>query len=203
MPRRLSVPLFALFVLPVLVALSACGPTMVTADVTRFHTLPAAAPRGVAILPEGPQRGSLEFRTYAAIISDTLARQGWRPVADATADVVVTFAYGADSGHTQVWSEPAWGPPAWGRGPPYYGSWPGSDWITSTVSYNHVLHVVMWDGPAYRRGERVAVYEGRATAETGSPVIQPVMPYLIAALLDDFPGPSGVTVRVKVPVAGT
>jgi len=58
----------------------------------------------------------------------------------------------------------------------------------------------MLDGPAWRRGERRAVFQGRAVADTGVREINVVVPYLVRALFDHFPGDNGQTVRVTVPV---
>jgi hypothetical protein len=47
---------------------------------------------------------------------------------------------------------------------------------------------------------RTVLFEGRAVAEGQRREIAPVMPYLVRALFTGFPGSSGTTVRVDVPV---
>jgi hypothetical protein len=188
-------------------ALAGCGPQLVQADVTRFHDLPSAA-RSFTIMPAAAQKGSLEFESYAQLVAAQLQARGWRPVAakaGAEADTVVVLHWGAGPPHTEVWSSPSsvYGGAGWG-GRPWYG---GGVWdpfpYTETRS---MTYYVKWatldvlDGAAWRNGSTLKLFEGRAVAESTSPAVAPAVPYLIKALFTNFPGVSGSTVRVQLPV---
>lgn len=193
----------------VVLALAGCGRQLVQADVTRFHAPPVAAPHSFTILPDAAQTGSLEFESYAQLVAAQLQARGWRPVAakpGAGAETVVLLHWGAGPPHTEVWSSPSsvYGGAGWG-GRPWYG---GGIWDpfpyteTRSVTY-HVkwASVDILDGPGWRSGSAVKLFEARAVTEGTSPAVAPAVPYLITALFTNFPGASGSTVRVQVPVA--
>lgn len=208
------------FALVLLVA--ACGPQMVTSQVTRFHHLPPGfAGQSFTILPDSDQVGSLEFQSYADQVAARLAAHGLRPVPDtANPDLVVKLDYGVGSGRTAVYSRPStygsfglgygsfgWPHRRWGTGigfgfpfgdpwgPPYYDTY-------SVTKYDRWLAVDILEGPSYRQGRPVSVFEGRAVSEGSSRALPEVVPYLSRALFENFPGMSGQTVRVAVPVSG-
>ena len=60
------------------------------------------------------------------------------------------------------------------------------------------LDVDIVDGPKWRAGKQVSLFEGRASADTsvedGNTIINP----LVDALFSTFPGPNGVTQRVEI-----
>ncbi|MBY0431761.1 MAG: DUF4136 domain-containing protein [Rhodospirillales bacterium] len=200
-----------------LLLLAACGPRMVTANVTRFHSLPEAPPgQSFTILPEEAQRGSIEFGTYAELVANALAAQGYRPIAarpgNPASDLVVLLRYGMEEGRTAVWSEPMYSGGlgyGWGPGRHHYGAGIGfplgsPDIATySVTNYPKWLEVDVLDGPDHRRGQRRKVFEGRAFNDDSSRDLPGTMPYLVKALFDGFPGESGRTVRVRMPVPGS
>lgn len=210
---RLS-PLFA-----AAMVLTACGPQMVTSDVTRFHTLPptaSAEARTFTILPRPNQVGSLEFQQYAELIANRLTAQGYRPLPSesGTADVVVFLDFGVSTGPVEVRSSPVYGSVGLGYG---FGRWPhrygvgGSfplypfDGVVgydtySVTKYTRWVDIDMLKGPEFRAGHQVSVFEGRAVSEGAGKSLPAVMPYMVTALFDHFPGPSGQTVAVSVPV---
>ncbi|WP_142849267.1 DUF4136 domain-containing protein [Telmatospirillum sp. J64-1] len=199
-----------LFVVAALVlGLAACGPRMVTSDVTRFHALPTAqvAGQSFTIMPVGEQQGSLEFQTYAEMVAAQLEAQGMLPVAPGTgqADYVVTLDYGQGGQRTHISSQPFYGSAGYGFGSrSWYGLGAtiplGSD-TRSTTYYTQYLEVSLNDGRVWQTGQRRALWQGRAVAETGVRELNPAMPYLTRALFEQFPGPSGQTVRVRIPTA--
>jgi hypothetical protein len=187
--------------------LGACTTPVVQADVTRFHTLgPAPVPGSFTIVPDAAQVGSLEFQDYAAQVADALAAKGWQPVPPGKggADALVGIHWGVGAPNTVTWQSPSsvysgvgWGPrAAW-----YGGGWydPFPYWETRSVTtYPRWLAMEMTD--AHAAGHKV-LFEGRAVAEGSNREIAPVMPYLVKALFTGFPGSTGTTVRVEVPVA--
>lgn len=197
----------ALVLLLLTVGLSACGPRLVTSDVTRFHSpeLLAEPHRTFTILPREDQVGSLEFQRYAELVAQELAEQGLRPVppGEEEADLVVRLRYGVEGPRQEIetwpvrgsigfgtWRDP-WG---FGFGAPLY-----SEIDTRTV-YTHWLRTEIVDAPALRQGRRDVLFEGRAVSTTGGSGLPEVMPYLATALFENFPGASGQTVRVRIPI---
>lgn len=183
-----------------LTALGACQPAL-RADVTRFYSLPpVAAGQTFAVAPDPGQAGDLEFQHYSVLLSGALQARGF-PLAtpDKGADVIATLHYGNVGSHTEVYSEPG---PMWGR--PGWGGWhPYPPEITSLTYYSQFVDVALFDGAAWRAGERRMLYQGRALTESGARDLNISMPYLLRALFSDFPGLNGQTVRVVVPLDET
>ncbi|HLO76243.1 MAG TPA: DUF4136 domain-containing protein [Magnetospirillum sp.] len=194
-----------LMMIAVLLLLSACTTPVVQADVTRFHVLGAApSPGSFTIVPDTTQVGSLEFQDYASQVAEALAAKGWRPVAPGgKADAQVSIHWGVGAPNTVTWQSPSavytgfgWGPrTAWGA-----GGWtdPFPYWETRSITYfPRWLAVEMVESGG--TGRKV-LFEGRAVAEGKRREIAPVVPYLVRALFTGFPGSSGSTVRVNVPI---
>jgi hypothetical protein len=204
-------PLLVLFSLATL-ALSACGTSQMNAKVTRFHAEQNLSPgRTFTILPDERQRGSLEFQQYAEQVQARLEEQGFKalPASAGQADYVVTMEYGIGDRRTQVWQQPrssvGFGT-GFGFGGPRYGlglgvPLGGERYDTeSWTTYPHQLAVNMYNGDTWRRGDRAAVFEGKAVAELTQQQLPQAVPYLSRALFENFPGKSGETVAVTVPL---
>ncbi|MEW5729202.1 MAG: DUF4136 domain-containing protein [Pseudomonadota bacterium] len=202
-----------LLALVVILALPACAPSLVRTDVTRFHRLdtPAAADRAFTILPREDQRGSLEFQRYADLVAAQLARRGWRPVpASGPAEAVVFLDWGAGEPRTVTWQSPSsvYSGFGWGPRSHWYGAGVGIPlgdpfpyWETrSATYYPKWMRVEILEAGAWREQDRRVLFEGRAVTEGGRREIAPVMPYLVEALFTGFPGASGTTVNVDVPI---
>lgn len=205
----------------VAVALAACGPRMVTSDVTRFHSLPQPAiGASFTILPAPGQVGSLEFQSYAERVAAALTAQGLvpTPAGAGPADYVVFLRYGVEPGRTVIRGSPVHGSFGYGYDWPYRRSafglsagfpihpgpiWPYDYDISSYDLYNRWLEVELLSGERYRAGQPTQVWYGRAASEGTGRALPEVVPYLVTALFERFPGPSGRTVRVAVPVAGS
>lgn len=194
------------FALMVVLLVAGCTTPLVQADVTRFHTLPPAQGKSFTIVPEQGQAGSLEFQRYAEMVADALSAQGWRPVAPGgPADTRVTVHWGLGPSSTVTWQTPSsfYGGYGFGAGRSWYGAGMGFPfydpfpyWETrSTTTWPKWLGVEIVE----RSGTKL--FEGRAVAEGTRRELAPVMPYLVRALFTGFPGASGTTVRVEVPVA--
>lgn len=168
-------------------------------DVARFHQLPRPSGESFVIVPKDEnKRGSLEFRQYSAQIASALAAQGYRPASDeGKADLIVRVDYGIDDGRTAIRSyssgfygayHPYYYSP-WGWGPPGFYD---RD-IRSYVVYARRLEMDI-ERPG---GERL--FEGRVVSEGRDNRLPEVMPYMIEAMFQDFPGRSGMTQRVEIP----
>lgn len=191
----------------VLFALSACGPRMVEADVTRFSAAPAGpAPGTVSIMPSPEQRGSLEFEAYADMVAEELRLHGFRPIpADSVPppDYMVRLNWGVGEPVTQVYSSPS---TLYG-GTSVFGSRTGyglgvgiplggSQRVDSYTTWSKWLTVAMRPAGAEQASN---VFEGRAVTGAGGASVQPVMPYLVEAVFTNFPGRSGATEEVRIP----
>jgi hypothetical protein len=179
-------------------ALSACQPEL-QAEVTRFYSLPPPLPgKSFAISPDGPQASDLEFQHYALQVTAALQGKGLTPVAvpATSADVVVQVHYGTYASRTEVYSDPA---PMWGyAGRGWHGWGPPPPQINSTTIYPEYLSVDMFDGPAWRAGEKRAIFQGRVVGDSGVRDLNVAMPYLVQALFQNFPGTNGLTERVSI-----
>jgi hypothetical protein len=166
----------------------------VSAYVTRFNSLSGTPGLSFTVVPDQTQVGSLEFQSVADQVAAALANYGFQPVPPngPPADFAVFVHYGTPGARPQIVD---WGPyyRPWPRGPYPY---PPYDVYTL---YSHFVEVEMLDGPAWRQGERRAVFQGRAVTESTMREINPVLPYLVRALFTNFPGLNGQTVRVSVP----
>lgn len=193
-------------ILVLVLLLGACTTPIVQTDVTRFHALGMnPQPGSFTIVPDSTQVGSLEFQDYATQVAAALQARGWRPVPPGTgrADTLVNIHWGVGPSETVTWMSPSsvYTGVGWGRHPGWYGSGfydPFPYWEQRSATYfPRWLAVEMRDSGG---DGRKVVFEGRAVAEGTRREIAPVMPYLVRALFTGFPGSSGTTVRVDVPV---
>lgn len=195
------------------VFLSACGPAILDTEVTRFHTQPAiASGQSFTILPEGPQVGSLEFQRDAELVAAALERLGYFPLPPdgKPADLVAQLRYGTVGSRSDIVDSGGAGfdVGAWrgGWGPGWGSGWGTSFYqppLRSEAVYSQSLEVVLWEGPPWRAGQRRMVFQGRAIGESDRPDINQTMPALVRAVFQGFPGVSGHTERIRVPLSTT
>lgn len=191
------------------------------ANVSRFnHELPAPAGQSFAMVAQDPRNnGGLEFGQYAGLVAEQLRKVGYVPGNAAMSDLVVEFDYGVDKGRDKVsmfGPDPYWGPwhgyhggfyggGFYGRG--YYGGgfYGGRNWgyglydpwfndVDVTTVYTSTIDVRI-----RRRSDGQRVFEGKAQAVSTSNRLTYLVPNLIEALFNGFPGHSGETVRISIP----
>lgn len=193
-------------ILVLVLLLGACTTPVVQTDVTRFHVLGLdPAPGSFTIVPDSTQVGSLEFQDYASQVAGALQARGWRPVAPGSgrADALVSVHWGTGPANVVTWQSPSsvYTGMGWGSRSAWYGGGfydPFPYWETRSATYfPRWLAVEMVEAG---NGGRKVLFEGRAVAEGTRREVAPVMPYLVRALFTGFPGSSGTTVRVDVPV---
>lgn len=171
-------------------------------DVSRFHQLPRPSGETFVILPKDKgKQGSLEFAQYAGQIANRLAAYGYQPAAQgAQADLLVFIDYGIDDSRTAIrsyssgfyggyWSH-YYSP--WGWGPPGFYD---RD-IRSYEIYVRRLEMAIEQNGGQR------LFEGRVISEGRDNRLPEIMPYMIEAMFTDFPGQSGGTQYVKIPMDG-
>lgn len=204
--------------------LSGCAGTL-RSDISAFHRLGQAegpatqgsAPRFAVVPVDSEQAQSLEFQSYAALVSEQLRARRWIEVPLDEASLRVSFRYGSGTaqsvligdassgfyGSYGVWSRTGPGFPrgsAVGMGFPI-GAFPRDLPRDVRVIYLRELSL---------RVERAAVggnspspvpervYEATVRSQGNSSSLATVMPAMIRALFADFPGPSGVERSVEV-----
>jgi len=193
------------FAVAALLSLAACTQAF-RSDVSTFHTIGAATGGTVAIIPMNPDRkDSLEFKQYAALIGQSLRQYGFRPSGDSKPDMVVGFDVKMNDGREKLLNRPSsygafdswgyygghWGGYWGGYGPYSYDSGWHNELVARTVYHTELSVEIHTKG-----GEKI--FEGRAETDARKNDLPGVMPLLTQSLFQDFPGPSGVTRRVKI-----
>lgn len=191
------------------------------ANVTRFHqTLPPPAQgQSFTVMPDNPQlAGSLEFAHYADLVAARLTDVGYtRAVDPGSAQLIVRLDYGVDRGQPRVRSS--------GFARPYYS--PFYDPFYRPFAYRSYrgwrggyafgfYDPFLW-GPGYEEVETYVVYqsqltlkidkadggtrlfEGTARAQSLSNRLTYLVPNLVDALFQGFPGQNGEDIRVTIP----
>jgi len=201
----------------VLMALSACAsPKYVTSDVTRFHMMSGPASGQtfaiVAVSPE--QEQSIAFKQYGDLINARLSTLGLKQFsgnAPTGADYVVTLDYDVLGPTPDVRTQGSGGNFSFGFG---YSHWSrpfgygiGYDPFFDNFNYTETrqlftrrIQLNMYRGSTYVSGPKSRVFEGRAVSLGLNSQIEVVMPYMLDAVFQDFPGQSGRTRTVSVEV---
>lgn len=188
-----------------LLALGGCASTL-SARVTTYQQWPVGAQgEYYRIAPTSLQAGNLQFGAYADMLRAAIGPIGLREaVGDATPRFDVRFEYGNPV--KQVWErryEDAYmyhGWPGWGG---YYGGWGGWGggimyYSPRTVSvpvdvYRNTLTVTISD----RQDNGRDVYQSTAVHNSRTENLDSVMPYLMQAIFDGFPGNNGQVKEVR------
>lgn len=170
----------------------------VTSEVTRFHA--AAAPRGevIAVLALDPDKaGSLEFAAYARLISRKLESIGYRvSESPAGAELLARVDYSVGPAETAI---KAW--PRhyvhyhfyYGRYHPYYfGRYWDEPYSYSYTVYPRALDITI------RRVDGESLFEGQVRSVGREASLNQVMPYLVEAMFQNFPGENGITKVVTI-----
>ncbi|RMD89375.1 MAG: DUF4136 domain-containing protein [Alphaproteobacteria bacterium] len=195
--------MFRRLVILVLVALAgACTGPQFEAEVTRFHVAGLSDYEGKRIRVE-PARDDIDgvvFARYAAMLGERLAALGFVPAGKDEPDWLARLDYsvtatetapesgaqvGIGAGHfgRHVGVSGAFGFPIGGHEP--------------EAVYNRRISLALIEAESGRR-----LWEGRAVSTGRTADLDAVMPLLIKALLEGFPGESGRTVEVRLPVEG-
>jgi hypothetical protein len=184
-----------------ILALSVAGcattPPMVRSDVTAFHQWPqAVADKSFSFAPR-PNK-SLELQTYEQLVTAQLTRLGYTPKPSGGA-LTVNFEPGIQSREVKV-SEPAdpwayrspfWPYRSWWDAPYYWGP-------TFERSYTMQVYIRTLKLNIEQGGKRV--FEATAVSEGTIKELPTIMPYLVTAVFEGFPGESGKTRRVELPL---
>lgn len=189
----------------VLLVLAGCTTTPSGTNVTRFHMGTPIAKGSIFIEPKNPAlAGDLEFRTYAATVSNELAALGFTPVPTLTAaEYVGVLSYGQTFQAVTRSSPVSVG---FGVGGASFGGGGGGVGVSSGVNVpvgggTNVIAVNQLSLQIKRRSDQTVIWEGTAVSQgtNGTPeaTLGGAMPGLTRNLLRDFPGAPGRTVNYK------
>lgn len=199
--------LFLIGLLVILLSACATGPGMVRTEVTSFNEWPASIERTYVFASPVGMADSLEQRAYEDLVAEELARQGFTRVQDPAAARLAVTVRARLSEQTRQAVEPIFFDPFW-RGrwdtmwypPGMYGGFGGYREYPVTV-FQRALTMEISDrratGPA---GIGRRIYEGTVLSAGSSNSLAAVVPYLVRALFSDFPGRSGQTRVIEVPI---
>jgi hypothetical protein len=196
LPRWLQV-CFCLFVASFL---AGCATTnSVSARVTSFQQWPddAVGQRYRFVIADPGQENNLEYQAYQDMVRAGIGSTGLVEAGKgASARFTVSFRYGVSQ--TQVMVRRPYDPyfyGGYGQGfygrPGYWSGWGGywgPDWVdVPAVAYRNALTLEIHD--ASRNGAEV--YRASAYSVSGGEKLLAVMPYLVRAIFDGFPGNNG------------
>lgn len=206
-----------------LVSGCATAPPRATSTITEFHRLEALSPSDTfAIVPRAsPVIDTLAFETYAMQMRQGLQARGYRVVYPGEpARYLIQLGFGMDEGRSETTShtvpqfgvtgvitQPLPGTAATPGDPPRFYTTPiygvvcHQQHLSTQRIYRRHLHVDVVDTAQLTDGQPTRVYEGRLVSEGACGVLTTVMPALITAWVQGFPGASGSARQVTVPMA--
>ena len=202
----------------VLVLLAGCStPPTVPGEVARFHRWERAEPLTVAFRRTPEQAASLEYRSYEQRLRERLVALGFAEAEPGRARYEAALEVRAtpEPRVTAEWWAPYGGfgyPGAFGPGPwfgprPYfpYGRWdpfwamPPTPVVRDLTVWRHEVRVDLYDVRAGAPAD-TKVHEARAVAVATTESLPRLVPGLIDAALAEFPGESGASRPVDVPL---
>ena len=185
------------------VALLAGCATTVGSDLTVFHDWPADAPRSYRLARLPGQQDSLEHATFENLLRPELAAAGFAERPDGRFEIVFEYSVlqRVRRGYYYPYFAPYFTVGTWGShgGVTMGGPWPwwGPGYYPDTLVFDRRLRIEIRDTAAAPPRK---VYEGTAVSEGITATPLEAFPLMARAILKEFPGPSGVTRRVEVPM---
>lgn len=170
-------------------------------DVTRFHLSQPIPADSVELVPSpGVDGNSLEFRNHAGVVAADLAMHGFRAsTRPGTSGYIGVLRTEQGSQFRQGNSSPFTVGIGGGTGGGNFGVG-GNVQVPVGGRGNNMVQVNTLSLQMRRRSENTMIWEGRAVEQVPANAqgsLTAAVPRLSRALLKDFPGPSGQTVRVQ------
>ena len=210
---HINMKLFFLLVsLIVLFSISGCqhltekSPTL-RAELSVFHEFPNDfKPSTISIVPwHQSQKGSLEFKNYAAILKERIEKLGFTVVDyQKKPDLILFFDYGDDNGKemTEAYTVPDFGMigytgyslNSWGMYPglPMYGYRGYQTHINKYTLFTRHIYIDIAK-PKSKEKELDKIYEGSLRSKGTCSKLTVTLPYLIDMYFQNFPGKNGET----------
>lgn len=200
--------------------LSACANDQIASDVARFHQLPKPAGETYRIVPSDHNKeGSLEFSTYAGLVSNQLTQLGYKPATgNQPAMLTVKMDYSINQGQEKLDSRPGSGFAYYHYDPFYRGFYHGygngfyhggfgngfdDPFYNQSEVYSYTVYTRKMSMEIDREGAAQKLFEGRVESIGKDNRLPEVMPYLVQAMFTGFPGDSGITKRVIIDLPKT
>lgn len=207
--REIAVKRYVMAASAALVSLLAGCASTIRSDVTTFHQWPAVMQDKTYVFEAPPaQDDTLEFRSYQNLVRGELARLGFQDGAAAgQANLKVAMRFSTTAVPVRV-IEPVYSPffssPRHGFMGPYRRGWYHPSYrdpfwympeyqVTLEQAYRRELQVAIKSAADGKRLFDVTVHN--LSDEVSTPAI---MPALVRAAFEGFPGPSGVARRVEL-----
>lgn len=204
------------------IALLVSGCATMQVEVSVFHDLsPTAQPRKYAIVPTKDQEASLEHKSYRDRVRTEMQKRGYIETSEPEADVHVFLFYGIDAGRERVSSYPITGqtgtqytyvpaplPPPGGLptyrsgttiSTPTYGV-VGTGTTSQTIFGSYLLLDMVDRAESIKAGKVTILYEAKVVSIGPSGLAAVTVPVMIDALFQDFPGKSGSTRSLNMPL---
>lgn len=187
------------------IALAGCASTL-SARVTTYQHWPVGAlGEYYRIVPQAQQRGNLQFGAFSDMLRAAIGSTGLREAPEgAGARFEVRMDYGSVTEQTvRRYDDPflydGFMGPAFGGYYGGWGRWGGSIFIAPAPAvvpvtvYRNTLTVTISDAADSGR----EVYRATAVNHSEDDALDSVMPYLMQAIFDDFPGNNGQVREVE------
>jgi hypothetical protein len=190
------------------------------ADVTRFqqNLPPPAQGQSFTVMPDNAQlAGSLEFAHYGDLVAQRLTDLGYKRAADpASAQLVVRLDYGVDKGTQRVrttamrsgfydpFFDPFYSPLSFRSYRGWRGRYSGGfyDPFLWGPSYGDIDEYVVYQSQLKLKIDKAdggRVFEGTSRAQSLSNKLTYLVPNLVDAVFQGFPGKDGEDIRVTIP----
>ena len=189
--------IWLIFITLIIIPLAGCNKT-ITSEVTRFHNLPSPSAESIEVVSMDPNlQNSLEFSQYAELVGQHLGRVGYTPPNNRSSQLIARIAYGIQSAEGIIDSGPrssvAIGASSGGH---HSGVGVGISFpIVNNEPRQEYIRVLSME--IIRRSDGAKLYEGQV-ASRGQEGLPLIMPYLVDALFQDFPGETGTSNKIKV-----
>jgi hypothetical protein len=191
---------WALWGCAALLGLTGCASTL-SARVTSYQQWPVGVQGEYYRIVASPaQSGNLQFGAFADMLRAAIGPVGLREAqgsAPARFDVRMEYAAIERQGWTQRYNDPYWNDgwmgPAFGGYYGGWGGWGGGIFFTPSVVnvpvsyYRHALTVTIND----QQQSGKEVYRATAVHNSETEDLDAIMPYLVQAVFDGFPGNNG------------
>lgn len=190
-------------------------PTQVASGTAAAVQAAMAKPKAFVIESNASQAQSLAYSQFESELAGHLMQQGliWQKDPQ-KADWLVRLDYQIDDGKNKSYQQPIWGTVGYSVSyqrvisggsvvfiPRYYPETGiiGSQTVSETI-FTREVFVDILDKRNLDKGEFAKLYEGRARNRSQNDELDSAVPYLIRSLFLPFPGPSGVSREVRIPL---
>ncbi|MFA7440409.1 MAG: DUF4136 domain-containing protein [Sphingomonadaceae bacterium] len=188
-----------------LLLMAGCA-TPFQARVEHYQALPPIQGQTFHVVSADPARqNTLEFQTYAQVVSDRLRAAGFTPASSAeNAQFLAEIDYGTGPVRERLATRNVsvgmgWGYGGWyGRSRWGWGGFYDPFWNTPDV-YSYPVYPAWLRMQIVRAEDKVSVFEGKAETTTRTDNLTVTLPKLADALFQNFPGERVQSEVVKVP----